>query len=222
LHQRCKIALMNDTKTNKSKRNKQVENKNILETIGSIGSQTVDTIKNEAKQTSEEFFKQLLGQQKKLQEKKSSEISVGKSLDMGQMLSGETEKRKKLEQQIFFERKIFSEEKQETNKKINELRLRLQAIQMEAAKMVASTQNLTQEVKVAVFRGSADASEYQIGFFENIIQTIMSFRKKIDSAVVWLQSSNKRSEKKNYWKQYKKKGAGFLLSGESYSQRSVG
>ena len=172
---------MNDTKTNKSKRNKQVENKNILETIGSIGSQTVDTIKNEAKQTSEEFFKQLLGQQKKLQEKKSSEISVGKSLDMGQMLSGETEKRKKLEQQIFFERKIFSEEKQETNKKINELRLRLQAIQMEAAKMVASTQNLTQEVKVAVFRGSADASEYQIGFFENIIQTIMSFRKKIDS-----------------------------------------
>ncbi|KKP80711.1 MAG: hypothetical protein UR81_C0018G0001, partial [Candidatus Levybacteria bacterium GW2011_GWB1_35_5] len=63
---------------------------------------------------------------------------------------------------------------------------------------------------------------YQIGFFESIVQMIVSFRKKIDNAVVWLQNTNKRSEKKNYWTQYKKKGAGFLFSGESYSQRSAG
>ena len=71
-------------------------------------------------------------------------------------------------------------------------------------------------------QGSSKASEYQINFYESIISMVASFRKKIDSAVVWLQGSNKRAEKKNFWSQYKKKGSSFLLSGESYTQRSAG
>jgi len=116
----------------------------------------------------------------------------------------------------------FDEEKQETNNRIQELRMRLQVIQAEAVKMVNSTQKLTEGIKIAVLQGTVDASEYQINFFENIIKMIANFRKKIDSAVTWLQGSNTRAQKKNFWSQYKKKGASFLLSGESYSQRSAG
>ncbi|HLD92387.1 MAG TPA: DUF5660 family protein [Patescibacteria group bacterium] len=206
----------------KTKKGKFIENKNVLETINSIGSQTVNTIKDEAKATSEEFFRQLLGEQRKLQQKKSTELPLGKTLNMNEFVSGETKKTQKLEEQIFFERRLFNEEKQETQKRIQELRVRLQAIQMEASKLVASTVNLSENVKVAVMQGSVSASEYQIGFFESIVQMIVSFRKKIDNAVDWLQNSNKRAEKKNYWSQYKKKGTSFLLSGESYSQRSAG
>jgi len=213
---------MKVTNSQKNKKGKFVENKNVLETINSIGAQTVDTIKNEAKLTSDEFFRQLLGEQKIQQKKKSTELPLGQTLNMNEFVSGETEKRKELEEQIFFERRLYSEEKQETQKRIQELRVRLQAIQAEASRLVASTVNLTENVKVAVMQGTVDASEYQIGFFESIVQMIVSFRKKIDSAVVWLQGSNKRAEKKNYWSQYKKKGASFLLSGESYSQRSAG
>jgi hypothetical protein len=213
---------MKVTNSQKVKKNKFIENKNVLETINSIGTQTVDTIKNEAKATSEEFFRQLLGEQRKLQQKKSTELPLGQTLNMNEFVSGETEKRDELEKQLFFERRLFSEEKQESQKKIQELRVRLQAIQTEASRLVASTVNLSENVKVAVMQGSSSASEYQIGFFESIIQMVVSFRKKIDSAVVWLQNSNKRAQKKNYWSQYKKKGASFLLSGESYSQRSAG
>lgn len=199
---------MANTSAQKKQKNKFVENKNILETINSIGSQTVKTIQNEAKATSDEFFRQLLGQQKELREKKSGEIEAGESV--------------KVNDQLFFERRLFNEERQETSKQLNELRLRLQAIQSEASKMVASTQKLTEDIKVAVMQGAITPSEYQISFFEDIIQIVVNFRKKIDSAIVWLHGTNKRAEKKNYWSQYKKKGAGFLLSGESYSQRSVG
>lgn len=213
---------MKVTSNQKSKKSKFIENKNVLESINSIGSQTIDTIKSEAKATSDEFFRQLLGEQKNLQQKKSTELPLGQTLNMNEFVSGETEKRKELEQQIFFERRLFSEEKQESQKKIQELRVRLQAIQVEASRLVASTANLSENVKAAVMQGTVKADEYQIGFFESIVQMIVSFRKKIDNAVVWLQNTNKRSEKKNYWTQYKKKGAGFLLSGESYSQRSAG
>lgn len=212
---------MND-KSQKAKLQRQIKTKNVLEAINEIGSQVVDTAKSEVKATGDEFFKQLLGQQRALREKKSGEVEMGRPLSMKDVLNGQAEKNKKLEEQIFFEKRLFSEEKQETSKKLNELRLKLQAIQHEASKMVASTQSLSQEVKIAVMQGSTNASEYQINFYENIIQMIVAFRKKIDNAVVWLQGSNKRAEKKNYWSQYKKKGSSFLLSPDHYSQRSAG
>lgn len=211
-----------DSKSQKAKQKSQVRTKNVLEAINEIGSQAVTTAKNEVKATSDEFFRQLLGQQKLEQQKRSGEVSVGQPLRVGEVMSGQQEKSKKLQDQIFFERRLFSEERQETNRKLNELRIRLHAIQDEANKIAASTANLTQEVKIAVMKGATEVSEYQINFYEDIIKTILSFRKKIDSAVIWMQGQNKREQKKNFWSQYKKKGSTFLLSSESYSQRSAG
>lgn len=211
-----------DLKNQKAKQQKQIRTKNVIESINEIGSQVVDTAKNEVKLTTDEFFKQLLGQQKKIQQNVSGELPVGHSVQMNEIMSGQLEKNRQLEENIFFERRLFNEEKQETNKKLNDLRLRLQAIQAEASKMVATTANLSQELKTAVLQSTASVSEYQINFFEDIISLITAFRKKIDNAVVWLQGTNKRAEKKNFWAQYKKKGSSFLLSGETYSQRSAG
>lgn len=211
-----------DSKSPKTRVQKQVKTKNVLEAINEIGSQVVDVAKNETKAMSDEFFRQLLGQQRAMQQKRTGEVPMGQSLQMNEVMSGQTEKNKKLEEQMFFERRLFSEEREATNKKLNELRLRLQAVQAEANKMVATTAKLSQEIKVAVLKGANTVSEYQINFFEDIIQTIMAFRKKIDSAVIWMQGQNKRGEKKNFWSQYKKKGSSFLLSGETYSQRSAG
>lgn len=209
-------------KNQKAKLQKQIKTKNVLEAINDIGSSVVNTAKNETKVISNEFFKQLLGQQKQLQEKRSTNLEVGSSVNVSEVISGQEQKNKKLQEQIYFERRLYSEEKNETQKKLHELRLRLQAIQTEASKMIASTANLSQEVRNAVLSGVVDPSEYQINFFENIIKLISDFRKKIDNAVVWMQGQSKRAEKKNYWTQYKKKGASFLLSPDHYSQRSAG
>lgn len=212
---------MND-KNQKIKKQKQIRTKNVLESINEIGSQTVKTATNEMKLTSDEFFRQLLGQQEKLQKKRSGDLTPGRSIDVSEIMSGKVEEKQKFDEQIFFERRLFTEEKQETQRKIQELRLRLQAVSTEAMKLASSTANLSQEVKSTIMQNPVNASEYQISFFENIIKLISNFRKKIDSAVIWMQGSCKRAEKKNFWTQYKKKGTSFLLSGESYSQRSAG
>lgn len=209
-------------KNQKAKLQRQIKTKNVLEAINEIGSSVVNTAKDETKAVSDEFFRQLLGQQKKSHEKKSSVLSAGSAMNMSEVMSGKDEKNKKLQDQIFFERRLHNEEKNETQKKLQELRLRLQAIQTEASKMIATTANLSQEVRNAVLSNIVDPSEYQINFFEDIIKLISDFRKKIDGAVVWMQGQSKRSEKKNYWSQYKKKGASFLLSPDHYSQRSAG
>lgn len=214
--------MQQSTNNKGNKKTKFPANKNVLETLTNLGSQAVDTIKNEAKLTSEEFFNQLLGQQKLMNEKRQGNLDQGGPVSMDRILTGDEAREQKLKKQINFEQRILQEERQETGKKLQELRMKLQVIQAEAVKMIHSTQKLTEEVKLSVLQNPVGASEYQINFFESIINLIVSFRKKIDSTINWLQGSNSRAQKKNYWSMYKKKGASFLLSGESYSQRSAG
>ena len=206
----------------KSKNKKQIKTKNVLESINEIGSQVVKTASDEVRSTSEEFLRQLLNQQRQSETKKSADINPGESIDMSEVMSGNQEQKQKVEEQLYFERRMYQEENEVKETKLQELRLRLQAIQTEAIRIVNSTANLSQEVKAAVMQDPTSASEYQIKFYEDIIKHMVNFRKKIDSALVWMQNSNARAEKKNYWSQYKKKGSSFLLSGESYSQRSAG
>jgi hypothetical protein len=213
---------MTDTKATKAKKQNKIRSKNVLEAINEIGSGVVNTTLNETKAISDDFFKQLLGQQAIKNEKHSTDLTSGSTLEMKRFMSGEEEKNKKLQEQIFFERRLHIEEKQETDGKLQELRVRLHAVSQEAMKLAQSTASLSQEVKVAILQNPVNASEYQVKFFEDIIKLIANFRKKIDSAVVWMQGISKRAEKKNYWNQYKKKGASFLLSPDHYSQRSAG
>lgn len=213
---------MSDPKNQKAKKQNQIRTKNVLEAISDIGSGVANTAIDETKAISEEFFKQLLGQQRQQKEKRSADLTKGSTLEMNKIKSGEAEKNKKLQEQMFFERRLYQEERRETEGKLQELRVRLQAVSQEAIKLAQSTANLSQEVKIAILQNPVNASEYQINFFEDIIKLISEFRKKIDSAVVWMQGSSKRAEKKNYWSQYKKKGASFLLSPDHYLQRSAG
>ena len=212
---------MND-KGQKGKKAKQVEVKNFFESINSIGSQTTNTIKNEAAAISEDFFRQLLNQQKVSEVKRSGELTNGTLSSMKEMRSGESEKLRKLNEQLNNERRLHQEEAQESSRKLQELRIRLHAIQQEATKMVNSTVSLSAEIKNAVLTGSVDPSEYHVNFLEDIIKVMVGFRKKIDTATAWLSSTNKRAQKKNYWSTYKKKGSSFLLSPDHYLQRSAG
>lgn len=210
------------SQTGQKGKKKQLATKNVLETLTSLGSQTVDTIKNEVQATGDEIFQQLLGQQKILQEKRNGDLNEGRAVEIDDVISGREEQRRKYNEQIFFERRLFNQENESTSKKLQETRIRLQNLMTEANRMAASASTLAENVKTAVLQNPVAANEYQINFFEDIITLITSFRKKIDSAVTWIQSVSKRAEKKNYWNMYKKKGASFLLSGESYSQRSAG
>jgi hypothetical protein len=120
------------------------------------------------------------------------------------------------------ERNIAYEERQLGEQKMQELRIQLQAISQEIQKLAASTGNLATQTEIAMIEIPINPGVYHIIFFEKVLEFLQSFRKKIDQATVWLQSSNKRAEKKNYWAMYKKKGSSFLLSPDHYSQRSAG
>lgn len=212
---------MNQTGSNsKTKQQKALQNKKVMEQLGELSSEAVNTAVSETKNITQEAINQLLG--RKLQEKKSGEIKPGESLYLNQELAKKTQENKILEQRLFAEHNLVKEIQAESQKKLNILRVKLQALMSEAAKIVASAGNLSEQTRATITDAPVNPGEYHIAFVQNLIDYIQTFRHKIDDAVAWMAESNKRSQKKNYWAKYKKHGASFLLSSESYNARSAG
>lgn len=208
--------------TDQKKKAQQLRTKqNVLESLKDLGigagSQTGDFLKN----TSEDFFRELMGfPAPKI--KRSGEIAVGESLQMNEVLSGKEEENAHLKAQISLERQLSTDERRVSQEKSNDLKLQLQALMQEVQKVAESTQNLAEVTQVTMMTAPIEPGVYHITFFQNVLEFLQSFRKKIDYTAAWLQSSNKRAEKKNYWSMYKKKGSSFLLSPDHYLQRSAG
>ncbi len=199
----------------------QMVKRNVIESLKDLGSdfgaQGADLLKS----TSEDFFKELIGVQSTPQNR-SGEIKAGESIEMNAVISGKEEENKKLRAQISLERNLAADESRLSQEKMNELRVQLQAIIAEIAKLAASTGDLATQTEIAMVEVPVNPGVYHVIFFEKVLEFLQSFRKKIDQAVVWLGSANKRAEKKNYWTMYKKKGSSFLLSPDHYLQRSAG
>jgi hypothetical protein len=193
--------------------------RNVIESLkdlgDDLGSQGGDLLKS----TTEDFFSELIGIKSPT---KSGELQKGESLNISEVLSGKVAENQKLRTQISLERNLLAEERRLTENKIAELKVHLQAITMEISKVAASTSVLATQAEVAMIEVPIDPGIYHIIFFEKVLEFLQSFRKKIDEAAIWLSGVNKRTQKKNYWSMYKKKGSSFLLSPDHYLQRSAG
>lgn len=205
----------------KKKNQAKITRQNVLESLKDLGTSSVNQTGDLLKSTSEDFFKELMGMEIP-QPKRSGDIAPGESLDMKDAMSGAAEENRKLKAQISIERRLSADEKTLGERKMQELRVQLQAITIEIGKVAASTQNLAVETQVAMVEAPAVPGVYHVIFFEKLLTFLQSFRKKIDDVSVWLAASNRRAEKKNYWAMYKKKGSSFLLSPDHYLQRSAG
>lgn len=207
--------------TKKQKNQKQTRKTNVVESLKDFGGSVTKSVKNDLlSPIPEDFFNQMFGP--RIPKNYSGELSPGESLEMGDVFSGQAEENKKLKAQISLERKLSQEERSLVEKKSHELKVQLQALTQEVMSLANSTANVAEELKIAAVQAPVNPGLYHIIFFEKLLEFLRSFRKKIDSANVWLHASNKRAEKKNYWAMYKKKGSSFLLAPDHYLQRSAG
>jgi len=210
-------------KIQKPKPGSNIKRVNVLESLKDVGDTAQKSIQEDLlKGTSEEFFKQLFGQ--KEEKKYSGDITPGETLEFNEVYTGQREENEKLRKQISFERNLSNEVKNQSDKELNELRIQLHALMQEVSKLAEVTQNVGKDVEIATMQAPANPGVYHLVFFEKLLDFIKTFRRKIENADVWLQSSNKRAEKKNFWGTFtsKRGGTKFLLSQEHYVARSTG
>jgi len=204
----------------KTKSQKELRQKNFLEAVNDIGSTTAKTLASETKETGAEIMRQLFGL--KARTKASGELERGQSFEPGKALTGEYDKEQKTKKQIRFERNLLEEQKAEIEKKNNELKVHLHAITQEIQAVTASTPRLAKEISVAKLTAANNPGIYHLLFLEKILEFLKSFRKNIENASIWLNATNKRANKRNFWNQYKVQKGQALLNPEHYNQRSAG
>ncbi len=207
-------------KGQKQQKAKILRQTNVIEQLKDIGGGATKALKTDLfEKTGEEFLSQLFGAREK---KYSGDITPGETLEFSEVFSGKHEENKKLKGQLALERQLGQEEKSRIEKKSNELKLQLHAIMQEVLALAQTTQNIGQEVEIASIQAPVNPGIYHVIFFEKLLEFIKSFRRKMEDASVWLQASNEKALKKNYWGLYKKHGSKFLLSPDHYLQRSAG
>ena len=207
-------------KPQKPKNPKDLRKANVLESLKDIGGGATDSLSRDLlKETTRNFFEQLVGAR---EQNYSGEIVPGETVELNEVFSGTGEEKKKARVQISLERNLFEEEKVRTEKRTNELRLQLHALMQEVYSLAQSTQGLGEAVEVASMQAPVNPGIYHVSFFEKLLTFMKSFRKRVENASLWLNTTNSRAEKKNYWSTYKKHGSKFLLSPDHYLQRSAG
>ncbi len=210
---------MNDTQNKKSK--KPLTQANPLESLKDLGTGAAKSLKEDLiEKTPRDFMDQLFGPKP---QKYSGEILVGESLEIREIMTGEHEEKQRLRAQLTLERSIRLEGQSHMDKKTNELKIQLKAIQEEVLILAQNTEGLAEETQIATMQAPIEPGLYHLVFFEKLLEFIKSFRKRIEEASVWLHSTNTRAAKKNVWgARYRKHGAKYLLSGEHYLSRSAG
>lgn len=194
---------------------------NVVEAFKDLGTSTASSIKDDLiSRMPQDFMDQLFGPQDS--PNTSGELFPGSTAEFNPALKKRSEEANKVRMQLANERRLFQEEKSLIQKRTNELRMQLKSLTDEVVLLAQSTQNLSQEITVASMQVVAEPGVYHVFFFERIVEFIRSFRTKVDDTTLWLSSSNKRAEKKNYWAKYKKHGGKFLLSADHYLTRSAG
>lgn len=186
----------------------------------SASKASLKTLKKELAKVPQDFMDELFGP--KLDTKTSAEFQTGESLETKDMLSDKSKENKNLKGQLTYERLLYKEETILIEKRSNELRIQLQAVMREVTSVAEQMNELASEVKIAAFQAPIEPGIYHVVFYTNFLNFLKNFRKKIESASVWLNAANGRAAKKNWLNNYKKHGAKYLLSGEHYISRSAG
>lgn len=181
-------------------------NQNVLESLKDLGQGVAKDAVN-----------QVMGRQEAYQ-KPQNEITNSAELRY-------IAEQKRIQMMIALERQHREEEKRLSKEKLGNLRVQLQAIIVETQKAIMAAQDFAQKAQEVSYNIPEKVGEYHLNFLQNFLNYITDFAKDIGSAASWLSSFGARKDKKNFWSTYKNKkkgGAGFLLSGEHYAQRSAG
>lgn len=205
--------------------NKKTNNKrrhtSVLESLKDLGDNTTKSVQKDLLEgASRDMLRQILGE---VQPKKvSGEIKAGESIEFNELLEGRHDERLEERKRASLQERLQQEETRNVKTKNEELKVRLHALQQEVAKLAEATQELGQGTKVAAMQSTVEPGVYHLIYFEKLLEFIQSFRKKVQDASTWLNSTNERAQKKNYWSKYKKHGSKFLLSPDHYLTRSAG
>lgn len=111
------------------------------------------------------------------------------------------------------------------NRRNDEIKKKIEAIQAELKKLAKAVINLDETANTVIEQEVVDPGVYHLNFFDHMLIFIRRLRKQTNESRHWANLSNQRKGHKSYyWKQANSKigGTKFMLSGERAVQTQTG
>lgn len=195
-------------------RTKRFVNENPLEALRDVGEGVVDSMGDLLRESTHDFWKQLLGTSEKESTQKSGELTEGQELNLAKQKNDEEETIPDTEPAIDYRREILQAERTST-RETEVLETKIQEIIIELKHLVASSQTLEVEFKeVSQQQVIVKPGKYHLNFFEWLLSAVRSARERVEDSSAWLSAMQSKKSKKGYWNMFKKHGTTFGLSGE--------
>jgi hypothetical protein len=128
----------------------------------------------------------------------------------------------KAEAAIEYHREIVKNREKSSKTEMHEMRQNIEQIKSELAKLVAASSILKLEFAEVAVEQTANVGQYQLNFFEWMLNVIRTAREKVEDSNAWLGTVQGKGAKKDYWGMFKQHGTTFGLSGERSVATSVG
>jgi len=200
--------------TKQPKREKKFSSDSFLEAFRDLGSNFVDSFKNDVvKGTGKGIMNTLTGNQKP----SSGSSSVTEKNNFSDFLfQKEADLEKKYQRQARWQSEIAKKQEQIIyTRQDREIQLQVKALQQEIQQLTKASEQLSKEAEIASFNLPPEVGAYHLTFFERLRNLIKALKSKIQESSFWLAEWNKKAKKKNYyWGQFKKSGSKFLLSSD--------
>ena len=202
------------------KKQVQYVDDNPIEAIKSLGSDVKKGLTDDLlKETSKNFWKQMIGAEEKdsdkAKEDSSGDLSEGSELSLSDIKRKAEALMPRVEAGIDYAREVIHAEKKARAEDTQEIRVRMEEISIELKQLIKTSKELQNQFKdVAIEEAPEAPGEYHLTFLEWMIDMIRKARIKVEESGSWLEAFYSKKSKRKYWNMFKKHGTTFGLSGE--------
>jgi hypothetical protein len=208
---------------------KQYENKNVLESLLSIGSGVGQSAADLAKSTINlDNWNEYLGLEegKEKRKKMAGTMEEGKEINLAELREDKKTKKEKtadIEAAINYSREIVHVGERAVNRENRELEAQMREIMAEIKKLTDCSKELQMEFReVAVEQYAATPGKYHKSFFSWLLSVIRAARMKVEDSGAWLAALHSKKKAKGYSAMAKKQGTSFTLNNERTVATQVG
>lgn len=202
--------------------------KNLIETGVNVASGVTKAVRDELSEEWRTSVKQMLGLSEAAKgalEKAQGDLAEGEEISFVKAKQEKTDRMPQKEAAIEYHRDIIHAETRHIQAENQELRQRIQQIQVELVKIRQTSKELEstfQSLAVETLQAPVEVGTYHVNFFEWLSSMLQNARARIESSASWISVVAGKKSKKDYWSLSKSQGTSFSLSGERVVAQQTG
>lgn len=197
----------NNNSNNQQKKTKRQQNLNFVEALKSIGSSTVNSVKNDLiKGVGQDAINQLSSAPKSQDARPAfpPQFNPDQFYPREEEIISEQQKIQRHKEMMLTP--VFDRRNEELQAQLKAIRDELQLLAKDLGNLGASAQKVIQEE-------IETPGTYHVNFFEKLKMFIIALRKQVNDSANWLEvSAARKQSQRHYWGQVKKSGTKFMLS----------